>query len=110
MAGLRTLLKPNEKVSIVAISPDSVSQNKEVAEKTLTSDGKGKLNAPFLSDIYSHAISAYGLLDARYSKIRQQGVPQPAIVLINRNGKIAWSSVGRHVGNTEIRTAIDALR
>jgi peroxiredoxin len=110
LAGLRTLLNPKEQVSIVGVSPDPVAQNKLLAEKTLNPDGFGAFPGLLLADAQSRVIDAWGVKDARYSKIKLQGIPQPAIFLINKSGRVAWARLGSHVPNKDIRAAIDALR
>ena len=112
MAGLRTLVKPDEAVSLWAISVDSPDQNKAFAA-SIAEDGAGKLAIPLLADSGHRVIDAYGIKDPRYARLRREGIPYPAVYVIDRSGRVAWARIEedytQRPSNREIRAALDAL-
>lgn len=69
---------------------------------------------PLLSDPQHRVIDAYGLQDPRYLKQKREGIPYPAVYVIDRSGRVAWARIDRDFrqrpGNAEIRAALDALQ
>ena len=59
-------------------------------------------------------IDAYGLPDPRYLKQRREGIPYPAVYVIDKSGRVAWSKIEKDFRErptlAEIRSAIDALK
>ena len=106
MAALRTLLKPNEKVKLYAISVDPPEMSKSFAEK-IASDGKGPLNFPLLSDPEHKIIDAYGLRDPAYEGQKVYGIPHPAVYVIDKKGKVVWAKIE---SNYRERPAVDEIR
>jgi len=84
LAGLRTLLKQDENVKLIAISVDPPDVSKNFAEK-IASDGKGRVNFPILSDPDHKIIDSYGL--------RDPGIARPLRVRRRRaiTGQAAWA-------------------
>lgn len=113
MAGLRTLLKKDEKVKLFAISVDAPDVSKDFAAK-IASDGKGAANFPILSDPDHKIIDAYGLGDPAYEGQKVYGIPHPAVYVIDKKGKVAWvkieSDYKQRPTNEEIRAALDSLK
>ena len=113
MAELRSLRKDGEPLDIYAISIDKPEDSKRFAEK-IAEDGKGKVTFPLLSDPGSKTIDAYGLRDPAYKGLKIEGVPHPAVYVIDKSGKVAWAKVEedfkQRPGNAEIRAALDALK
>lgn len=113
MAELRSLLKPNETVRLYAISIDNHADSKKLAEKIAT-DKKGLITFPLLSDWDSRVVDAYGLRDPRYKGQSIEGVPYPAVYVIDKTGRVAWSKIDidykNRPTNREIRAALDALK
>ncbi len=109
MADLRSLLKPNEAVKLYAISVDSHAKSKEFAEKIAT-DRRGEINFPLLSDPEHRTIDAYGLRDPAYAGQKVDGIPRPAVYLIDRVGRVVWSKIEsdykKRPTNVEIRAAL----
>lgn len=113
MAELRKLLRPGESAALWAISIDSPEQNREFAG-TIAGDGQGKLAFPLLSDPEHRVVDQYGLRDTRYARLGQDGIPYPAVYVIDRSGRVAWARVEmdytQRPSNQEIRAALDALK
>ena len=113
MAGLRTLLKQSENVKLFAISVDPPEVSKNFAEK-IASDGKGPVNFPILSDPEHQVIDAYGLHDPAYDGQKVEGIPHPAVYVIDKQGKVAWARIEsdykQRATNEEIRAALDSLK
>ena len=113
MAELRNLLRPGEAIGLWAISVDSAGQNQEFAAE-IAGDGRGKIAFPLLSDPGHRVIDQYGLRDARYARLKRNGIPYPAVYVIDRNGRVAWARVEmdytQRPSNQEIRAALDALK
>ena len=89
LSELRSLLEPNEKISLWAVSVDSHEQSKSFAEK-IASDGRGKLNFQMLSDPEHRVIDSYGLRDPRYAGNELQGIPYPAVYVITKSRGVVW--------------------
>jgi peroxiredoxin len=113
LAGLRTLLKPDEPVTLWAISVDSAADSRYFSD-TIAKDGKGGLSFPLLSDAGHRVIDAYGLQDPRYLKQTSEGIPYPTTYVIDKNGNVAWMRLDHDTtqrpSNGQIRAALDALR
>jgi len=113
LAELRSLLKPNEAVKLYAVSVDSPEESRRLAEK-IASDGRGELAFALLSDPESKTIDAYGLRDPAYAGQEKEGIPHPAVYLIGKEGRVAWSRVEsdyrKRPTNDEIRAALAALK
>ncbi len=118
MAELRSLLKANEPVAIYAISIDPTDKSKELKQK-IASDNKGAVAFSLLSDPAHQVIDAYGVRDRSYDgksygDLQLEGLPQPAVYVIDKDGRVAWRSVDadykKRPGNAEIRAALDALK
>ena len=113
MAELRSLLKADESVRLYAVSIDNHADSKELTEK-IAADKKGAVNFPLLSDWDSHVVDAYGLRDPRYKGQSIEGVPYPAVYVIDKTGRVTWSRIDKDYSkrplNKEIRAALDALK
>jgi peroxiredoxin len=113
LAELRSLLKKDENVKLYAISVDPPGVSKSFAEK-IASDGKGKVNFPLLSDPEHKIIDAYGLRDPAYEAQKVNGIPHPAVYLIDKQGKVAWAKIEadykQRPTNEQIHAALDSLK
>lgn len=110
---MRSLLRPNEGMSLYAVSIDGPGKGRQLAEK-IASDGRGEISFSLLSDPGGRTIDAYGLRDPAYAGKEADGIPHPAVYVIDRKGRVAWSKVEsdykkRPTGG-EIRAALDALK
>ena len=105
-------MKPVENVRLYAISVDTPEQSRDFAEK-IAADGKGPVSFHMLSDPGHQVIDAYGLRDPAYNGQEFEGIPHPSVYLIDKNGRVAWSTVAEDyknlARNTEIRNALNAL-
>lgn len=67
-----------------------------------------------MSDPQHRVIDIYGLQDPRYVKLKREGIPYPAVLLIDKSGKVAWMKIEKdytqHFPNSEIRAALDGLK
>jgi peroxiredoxin len=106
-------LRKDENVELYAISVDSPDASTNLAEK-IASDGKGKLSFPLLSDPDHKIIDAYGLRDPAYKGQDIYGIPHPAVYIINKDGRVAWSKIEANYRlrptTAELRAALDALK
>ncbi len=113
MAELRTLLKAEEQVRLYAISVDNHEQSTQLAVK-IAADGKGAVAFPLLSDPDHRTIDAYGLRNPKYDGQEQEGIPHPAVYVIDKAGRIAWARVEEDYKlrptNKDIRAALSALK
>ena len=96
-----------------AISVDKPEESREFAEK-IGSDGAGTIAFHLLSDPDHRVIDAYGLRDLAYAGQKFDGIPRPAVYVLDKSGRVAWARVEddyrQRPTNQEIRAALDALR
>ena len=113
MAELRSLLKPNETASLYAVSVDGPAENRQLAEK-IASDGRGEISFSLLSDPGGRTVDAYGLRDPAYAGKETDGVPRPAVYVIDMTGRVAWAKVEsdykKRPTSGDVRAALDALQ
>lgn len=106
-------MKKDENVKLYAISLDPPDVSKDFAAK-LGSDGKGAFTYPILSDPDHKIIDAYGLRDPAYTGQKVEGIPHPAVYLIDKTGKVSWvkieSNYRERPSNEEVRKALDTLK
>lgn len=106
-------MKKDEEAKLYAISVDPPETSKDFAAK-IAADGKGAVNFSILSDPGHKTIDAYGLRDPAYEGQKVFGIPHPAVFVIDKEGKVAWSKVEANYRerptNQEIRAALDALK
>jgi peroxiredoxin len=109
---MRNLLKANEKVQIYAITIDPSDKNKGVIQK-IEADGKGKVNFNFLTDLKSQTIEMYGLRDERYAGKQIDGIPRPAIFILDKKRKVQWVQIEedykKRPSNSDIRIELDKI-
>ena len=86
--------------------------HERVTEK-IAADGKGSVNYTMLSDPGHKTIDAYGLHDAAYDGKRFDGIPHPAVYVIDKNGRVAWAKIESDYklrpSNADIRAALESL-
>ncbi|MEP6922400.1 MAG: peroxiredoxin family protein [bacterium] len=112
LAELRSLLKPNEQVRLLAVSVDDHEKSKQLADK-IAADGQGPVTYSLLSDPDHKVIDAYGLHDPAYEGKTFDGIPHPAVYVIDRNGRVTWVKVESDYkvrpSNEDIRAALASL-
>lgn len=96
----------------MAISIDPAEKSRELAAK-IAADGQGAVAFRLLSDPGAKTIDAWGLRDPTYAGQRIDGVPHPAVYVIDAEGKVRWSKIEsdyrERPANAEVRAALDAL-
>ena len=112
LSELRSLLNANEQIRLLAVSVDDHEKTKQLVEK-IAADGNGTVNYTMLSDPDHKIIDAYGLHDPAYDGKRFDGIPHPAVYVIDKNGCVAWAKVESDYkmrpSNADIRTALQSL-
>ena len=110
---LRALLKPYEKVRLYAISVDPAEKSLDLMKK-LAKDGKGEINYPLLSDPNHQTIDAFGVFDPAYVGQETEGIPHPAVYILDERRKIIWAKVEpdykKRPTNEEIRAELDKFK
>lgn len=113
LAELRELIKMDDKFVMYAISIDSPEKSAEMA-KNIAKDNKGELNFPILSDPTHKTIDAYGVFDPAYIGQEFEGIPHPAIFILDKDRKILWSKVEpnyrKRPTNEELRVEINKIK
>lgn len=109
LADLRGLITPGENVELIAVSIDPPEKSKELAAK-IGRDGKGEVGFTLLSDPGHKTIDAYGLYDPAYAGQDFDGIPHPAVYVLDKNRKVVWAKVEsdykKRPTNEEIRAAL----
>ena len=112
MAGLRELARAYPEVKIYAISPDSPEEGGKFAQ-LLASDHRGEVTFPLLSDPLSRVIDRYALRDEAYAGKKENGIPHPAVFVLDAKGRIRWMKIEtdfrERPSNAEIAAAIDGM-
>jgi peroxiredoxin len=95
------------------ISVDSHEGGKTFIDK-IAADGRGRIAFPLLSDPQHKVIDAYGLQDPRYVKLKQEGIPWPTAIVVDKAGRIAWIRIDedktKRPSHAEILAALAALK
>ena len=112
MAGLREIARAYPEVKIYAISPDSTEDGRKFAQ-LLASDHRGEVTFPLLSDPGSRVIDRYALRDEAYAGKKENGIPHPAVFVLDAKGRIRWMKIEtdfrERPSNAEIAAAIDGM-
>lgn len=113
LAELRTMLKPDEKAVMYAISVDPAEKSIDLSKK-IAKDGKGEINFSLLSDPGHKTIDVYGLFDPAYIGKGIEGIPHPAVYILDKDRKVVWAKVEsdyrKRPTNGEIRDELDKLK
>ncbi len=79
----------------------------------ISKDG-GKLPFPLLSDPNHQTIDAYGLFDPAYIGKGVEGIPRPAIFILDKSRNVKWAKIESDFRNRptieEIRAELDRLK
>jgi peroxiredoxin len=112
LAELRTLIQKDDKAELWAVSIDPSEVSRKFAEK-IARDGRGEVNFPLLSDPSHRTIDAYGVFDPAYIGQDTEGIPHPAVFIIDRNRRVTWAKVEPNYKfrptNAEIRAQLAEL-
>jgi peroxiredoxin len=99
-------------VHIYAISKDSPEQSRELVRK-IAGDGRGAVSLSLLSDPRSAVIDRFGLRDPAYVGDKIDGVPRPAVFVLDQHGRVRWSKIEsdyrERPANEEVAAALDAF-
>jgi peroxiredoxin len=99
-------------VKIYAISPDSPEEGKKFAQ-LLATDHRGDVTFPLLSDPGSRVIDRYALRDEAYAGKSEDGIPHPAVFVLDAKGRVRWTKIEtdfrERPTNASIAAAIDAM-
>lgn len=113
LSDLRSLLRKNEQVRLLAVSVDDHEKTRQLAEK-IAADGKGQVSYAMLSDPGHKIIDLYGLHDPAYDGKRFDGIPHPAVYVIDENGRVVWARVESDYkirpSNADIRAVLEAMK
>ena len=59
-------------------------------------------------------LSTYGLRDPAYNGQKVEGIPHPAVYVIDKQGKVAWARIEsdykQRPTNEELRAALESLK
>ncbi len=89
MVGLRDLARAFDDVKFYAISRDVPSQSRKLAAQ-IAEDGRGPLGVELLCDPRSATIDRYGLRDPDYRGEKNDGIPRPAVFVLDQKGRVRW--------------------
>jgi peroxiredoxin len=110
---LRSLLKADDKVKIYAITIDNAGRNKSVLAR-IAKDGKGELPFPILSDPGHKTIDAFGVFDPAYIGQDFEGIPHPAIYILDKDRKVLFAKIEpdykKRPTNADLRIELDKLK
>ena len=95
-----------------AISRDSTAESRDLAKK-IEADKRGAIGFSMLSDPRSNTIDRYGLRDPAYAKEKLNGVPRPAVFVLDAQGRVRWAKVETDYRERptveEVAAALDAF-
>ncbi len=99
-------------MKIYAISPDSPEEGRQFA-KLIASDRRGEVTFALLSDPRSRVIDRYALRDQAYAGKKEDGIPHPAVFVLDATGRVRWMKVEtdfrERPSNAEIAATIDGM-
>ena len=99
-------------MTIYAISPDSPEEGRKFAQ-LIASDHRGGVTFSLLSDPLSRVIDRYALRDNAYAGKKEDGIPHPAVFVLDTTGRVRWMKIEtdfrERPSNAEIAAAIDGI-
>ena len=97
---------------IFAISPDRPGESRAFADK-IANDGRGAPSFEILSDSHSETIDRYGLRDPAYAHEAINGVPHPAVFVLDEQERIRWEKIEsdyrERPSNEDVAAALDSF-
>jgi peroxiredoxin len=105
-----------QSTQILALSPDDVEGAKKMMDRQRAEQG-GPVNFPLLADPGHRVIDRYGQLNPQLFKNASNPagyvVPHPAVILIDRNGRVTWKYTNTDANvratNEQILSALKAI-
>lgn len=95
-----------------AISVDLPQDSRQLATK-IAADGRGAVGFSLLSDPRAITIDRYGLRDPAYAREKLDGVPHPAVFVLDAQGRVRWSKIEsdyrERPTNEQVAAALDAF-
>jgi len=99
-------------VQFYAISRDLPEESRQLVTK-IAADGRGVPRISFLSDTLSTVIDRYGLRDPSYAGEKIDGVPRPAVFVLDHEGRVRWSKIEKDYRErpteAEVAAALDSF-
>ena len=99
-------------VRFYAISRDLPEESRQLAKK-IAADGRGAPRISFLSDTHSTVIDHYGLRDPTYAGEKIDGVPRPAVFVLDQQGLVRWAKIEtdyrERPTDAEVAAALDSF-
>lgn len=106
-------MEKDENVALYAVSIDPAEKSLELIKK-IEKDGKGAVDFRLLSDPEHNTIDAYGLFNPAYAGKDSEGIPYPAVYVLDENQKIVWARVEEDYRKrptiAEIRAELEKLK
>ena len=100
-------------MALFAVSVDPAEKTLELTKK-IDKDGKGVVNFPLLSDPNHKTIDAYGLFDPAYVGKGVEGIPHPAVYILDKRRKVVWAKIEsdyrKRPTNEEVRAELAKLK
>ncbi len=107
------LKQKDDKFRLIAVTVDPAVRSLSLREK-IAKDGKGEITFPLLSDPEHKTIDAYGLYDPAYAGKGYDGIPHPAVYILDKNRKVVWAKVEpdyrKRARNDEIRSELGKVK
>lgn len=92
MASLRALENDFPELNLYAISIEGPDLQREMMRK-IAADGNGVFPFTLLQDEGARTIDAWGLRDPAYGGGRNDGIPHPAVFVLDSEGRVVWSRI-----------------
>jgi peroxiredoxin len=112
LVGLRDLAHVFRDVTFLAISLDLPAESAKL-DREVASDGRGAFGIALLSDPHAAVIDRYGLRDPAYARQKIDGVPRPAVFVLDQQGRVRWSKIEtdyrQRPSIEEVSAALDAF-
>lgn len=80
----------------------------------IAAEGHGEIGFELLSDPGHRVIDGYGIRDPAYNGQPFEGLPRPAVYIIDKTGRVAWAKIEedykKRPTNDELRAALELLK
>ena len=113
MAELRALKQKDDKFLLITVTIDPAERSLSLRDK-IAKDGKGEITFPLLSDPGHKTIDDYGLYDPAYAGKGFDGIPHPAVYILDKNRNVVWAKVEpdyrKRASNEEIHSELVKMK
>lgn len=103
---MRALESEFPDMRLLAITPQGPELHRELKQK-IAADGEGGFPWTILFDEGSRVIDLYGLRDPAYADSDNDGLPHPAVFVLDPDRRVTWSRVE---SNYRERPELDEIR